>query len=74
MDRNIIIRHIAGYLTGFLFRKGAKPSRPCLKVGKMESARRVRELELEEHPFQFRIAKGMTSCIDLPEPGYEFRV
>lgn len=55
---------------GQLFRKGGKPDRPYLTLGDGPRAQVLRELEIEERPFQFRFARHMTSCFDLPDPGY----
>ena len=48
--------------------KNAKADRTYLKIGDTPSAQILRELEIEEHPFQFRFAKPMNSCFDLPVP------
>jgi len=53
-----------------LFKKGAKPERTFLEIGDTPSARALRDLRIEEHPFQLRFAKGMNSCFDLPNPKY----
>ncbi len=49
-----------------LFKKGMKPERNYIQIGSSESARFLRDLEIEEHPFQFRYAEHMSSCFDLP--------
>jgi hypothetical protein len=56
---------------GQLFTKNARADRPCLKLGDTPSGRVLKELELEEHPFQFRFAKNISSCFDLPNPEYK---
>ena len=56
---------------GLLFKKNAKPDRPYLKLGDSPSARVLRDLELEEHPFQLRFAKHMSSCFDLSNPDFK---
>lgn len=56
-----------------LFKKGQRPSREYIRIGNTPSAAVLRELEIEEHPFQFRYAEHMSSCFDLPEtdtPGW----
>jgi hypothetical protein len=53
-----------------LFKKGAKPERSCLKLGDTPSGRVLQDLEIEEHPFQFRFAANMSSCFDLPNAGF----
>lgn len=55
---------------GQLFKKNAPAGRPYLKLGDTPSGRVLKELELEEHPFQFRFAKSISSCFDLPNPEY----
>ena len=54
-----------------LFKKNAKPDREYIKIGDTESARVLRELDIEEHPFQLRFARSMNSCFDLPNPKYK---
>ena len=54
-----------------LFKKGLKPDRQYIKIGNTESAKTLNELQLEEHPFQFRFAKHMSSCFDLPNPSFK---
>lgn len=54
-----------------LFKKNAKAGRPYLKVGDTASGRVLQDLELEEHPFQLRFAKHMSSCFDLPNTSFE---
>ena len=56
-----VIKHM-----DLLFKKGAKPDREYIKIGDTESSRMLRDLEIEEHPFQFRYAEHMSSCFDLP--------
>ena len=50
-----------------LFRKGVRPDRPRISVGAGPDAALLRDLEIEEYPFQFRYAEHMQSCFDLPE-------
>ena len=54
-----------------LFKKGAVPDREFLKIGDTPSGRVLKALEIEEHPFQFRFAKQMSSCFDLPNPDFK---
>lgn len=49
-----------------LFKKNAEPSRQYLEIGNTASAKILRELDIERHPFQFRYAGGVSSCFDLP--------
>lgn len=60
-----VIKHM-----GMLFKKNAKADRPYLKLGDTPSGRVLKALELEDHPFQFRFAKHMSSCFDLPNPEF----
>ncbi len=55
---------------GLLFKKDVKPERTYLKLGDCPSGRVLKELEIEEHPFQLRFAKGLSSCFDLPNPQF----
>ncbi len=48
-----------------LFKKNAKPDRTYIEIGGTESAKLLRDLEIEEHPFQTRYAEHMSSCFDL---------
>jgi hypothetical protein len=54
-----------------LFKKGAKPDRQCIKIGGGPSGRALKELDIEEHPFQFRFAKHMNAAFDLSNPNYK---
>ncbi len=49
-----------------LFRKGVKPDRAYIEIGRSGSAKLLNDLEIEEHPFQTRYAEHMSSCFDLP--------
>lgn len=53
-----------------LWQKGQKPDRPYLTIGEGPLANVLRDLEIEEHPFQFRYAEHMSSCFDLPNADY----
>ena len=59
---------------GLLFKKNVKPDRPYLKLGNTSSGRVLQELELEEHPFQLRFAKHVSSCFDLPNPDFKLGI
>ncbi|MFC1474583.1 acetoacetate decarboxylase family protein [bacterium] len=54
-----------------LFKKNVKPGREYLKLGDTPSAQVLKDLDVEEHPFQLRFAKHMNSCFDLPNPKYK---
>lgn len=49
-----------------LLKKNATPDQTYLILGDTESAKVLKDLEIEGHPFQFRFAKHMNSCFDLP--------
>jgi hypothetical protein len=48
-----------------LFKKDAKPDRTYIEIGAGASAKLLRDLEIEEQPFQTRYAEHMSSCFDL---------
>lgn len=50
-----------------LFKKGVKPDRNYIQIGNTPSAKFLRDLDIEEHPFQFRYTGQMSSCFDLPK-------
>ena len=54
-----------------LFKTGVRPDMAFLILGDTPSGRPLRDLEIEEHPFQLRFAKNMSSCFDLPNPDYK---
>ncbi len=56
-----------------LWRKRLQPDRRYLTIGDGPSAAVLRDLDLEEHPFQFRYSPSMRSAFDLPNPGFELR-
>lgn len=60
-----VIKHME-----LLVRKDQPTNRPYLEFGDTESAQVLQELEIEDHPFQFRFARHMSSCFDLPDPNY----
>ena len=53
-----------------LFQKGQTPDTTCLVLGDTPSAETLKYLEIEAHPFQFRFARGMNSCFDLPNENF----
>lgn len=55
---------------GQLFRKGGEPDRECLTPGAGPAAETLRRLRIERRPFQFRFARAMNACFDLPDPGF----
>jgi hypothetical protein len=61
-----VVKHM-----NLLFNKGVKPDREYLKLGDSKSGRVLKSLGIEEHPFQLRFARGMSSCFDLPNPNYQ---
>jgi hypothetical protein len=54
-----------------LWRKGDRPARPFLTIHDTPSGRALRELAIEEEPFQLRYAARLTSCFDLHDPTYQ---
>jgi len=56
-----VIKHM-----GLLFKKDAPSDRKYLTLGQGPSAQSLRGLDIEEHPFQFRFARGMNAAFDLP--------
>ena len=54
-----------------LFNKGKKPDREYMKLYDAPSARMLRDLDIEEHPFQLRFARGMNACFDLSDKKYK---
>ncbi len=42
-----------------------------LKLYDTPRGRILKNLEIDDKPFQFRFAKGMTACFDLPNPNYK---
>lgn len=50
-----------------LFKKGIKPEKTYLTIGDSPSAAFLRQLDIEEHPFQLRYAEHVSSCFDLPK-------
>ena len=49
-----------------LWRKGQRAATPALKLGDSPRADALKSLEIEEVAFQFRYARSMNSCFDLP--------
>jgi hypothetical protein len=62
--------HVTKYMN-LLFKKGVTPARPYLKIGDTPCGRMLKDLEIEEHPFQLRFAKHVNSCFDLPNPDFK---
>jgi hypothetical protein len=54
-----------------LFKSGIEPDREYLKIHDTPSGRVLLNLDIDPHPFQFRYAKPMTACFDLPNPKYQ---
>lgn len=54
-----------------LFKKNVTPKEAYLKIGSGTCAEQLKNLEIEEHPFQFRYAENMCACFDLPNPKYK---
>jgi len=57
-----------------LLKKNATPDQTYLILGDTESAKVLKDLEIEGHPFQFRFAKHMNSCFDLPNMDFSSSV
>jgi hypothetical protein len=55
---------------GRLVRKGGAADRTSLKIGEGPSTDLLRRLRMEQHPFQFRYARSMNACFDLPDPTF----
>ncbi len=56
-----------------LFKKEISSEKEWISLGDGPSAEMLKRLEIEDHPFQFRFARGMSSCFDLPDtnmPGW----
>jgi hypothetical protein len=49
-----------------LWRKGQRAATPALKLGNSPRADVLKSLEIEDIAFQFRYARSMNSCFDLP--------
>jgi hypothetical protein len=49
-----------------LWRKNRNIQNPVLRLGTSSRADVLRDLQIEEAPFQFRFAASMNSCFDLP--------
>lgn len=56
---------------GLLLKKGVVPKTPSLILGDSPSAQVLKDLEIEEHPFQTRYCHSMSSCFDLPNPDFK---
>lgn len=64
-----VIKHM-----NLLFKKNVPSDRVYLKLGDTPSGKVLKALELEPHPFQFRYAEHITSCFDLPNPGFKTNI
>jgi hypothetical protein len=53
-----------------LFKKNQQTDQTYLKIGEGPSAQVLKDLEIEETPFQTRFAKHVTSSFDLPNPNF----
>ena len=51
--------------------KRPKPEREWLTIRDTPSGRVLLDLDIDPHPFQFRFARGMMACFDLPDAGYQ---
>lgn len=51
---------------GLLWKKNVRADRPFIELGNTSFAPMLKELEIEETPFQTRCARTMSSCFDLP--------
>jgi hypothetical protein len=56
-----VVKHMAP-----LWTRGLAAERRYLTLGTTPSAALLRDLGIEEHPFQFRFARGMRAAFDLP--------
>lgn len=54
-----------------LLAKNKKPDREYLKIHNVHASRDLLGLDIEEHPFQLRFARGMNACFDLPDKKYK---
>lgn len=61
-----VVKHM-----GRLFKKGGTPEHDYLVIGNSESGKLLRSLDIDPNPFQFRYAKTMSSCFDLPNSNYQ---
>lgn len=60
-----VIKHL-----NTLFTKPQKPDREYLKIGDGPSAGVLDKLQIKKFPFQLRYCSSMSSCFDLPNPGF----
>jgi hypothetical protein len=49
-----------------LFKKNVQPDKPYIEIGNSPSAKMLKDLEIEKHPFQTRYAEHLSSCFFLP--------
>jgi len=54
-----------------LLEKGRQPAEPALTIGSGPSARVLRDLGIEPHPFQFRYTPSMNAAFDLPQDDWD---
>lgn len=59
---------------GQLIQKDQTPDRNYLVIGDTPSAQALKDLHIDPHPFQFRFARKMTSCFDLPNPSFSSNI
>jgi hypothetical protein len=55
---------------GQLVKKGTLPDTHALEIGDGPGAHVLRSLHIERQAFQFRFARSMNACFDLPDPGF----
>jgi len=63
-----VIKHL-----NTLFTKPQRPDREYLKIGDGPSAGVLDKLQIEKFPFQLRYCSSMSSCFDLPNPGFSLK-
>jgi hypothetical protein len=56
---------------GMLLKKNARPDREYIRIHDTPCGKVLKDLDIEEHPFQFRFARHMNSCFDLPNPDFK---
>ncbi len=56
-----------------LWSRSARPEREFLTIGEGGIADRLRALQIDPHPFQFRFARGMNAAFDLPDESWSAR-
>lgn len=53
-----------------LWKKGQKPDREYLELASHGMGAKLRGLDIDPHPFQFRYAKPVNAAFDLPDPTF----